>query len=50
MSATAARKSWAEEQTNNYPKEEQPPPIVRPYPKRLSNGLYTQQVNTVIIL
>lgn len=48
MSATAARKSWAEDQTNSYPKE-QPPPIVRPYPKRLSNGLYTQQVNTVLL-
>ncbi|XP_050057324.1 protein Shroom isoform X5 [Aphis gossypii] len=54
MSVTATRKSWAEEQqtcsngissSNSYPKE-QPPPIVRPYPKRLSNGLYTQQVNT----
>lgn len=42
MSATA-RKSWAEQ--TSYPKE-QPPPIVRPYPKRLSNGLYTQQVKT----
>ncbi|XP_022161586.1 uncharacterized protein LOC111027502 isoform X1 [Myzus persicae] len=55
MSVTAARKSWAEEQTgssgisssNSYPKE-QPPPIVRPYPKRLSNGLYTQQLKTVM--
>ncbi|VVC41283.1 Hypothetical protein CINCED_3A001108 [Cinara cedri] len=50
MSATAARKSWADElqQTGNgYPKE-QPPPIVRPYPKRLANGLYTQQLKTVM--
>jgi len=51
MSVTASRKSWAEEQTvsssNSYPKE-QPPPIVRPYPKRLSNGLYTQQLKTVM--
>ncbi|XP_050522811.1 uncharacterized protein LOC126895228 isoform X2 [Daktulosphaira vitifoliae] len=47
MSAVTTRpsKSWAE-QTNN-PKE-QPPPIVRPYPKRLSNGLYTQQLKTVM--